>query len=81
MTLMSDLASFYERLRAHDWFYPMTEDPRVHWRGHHAEEDLRREARDDPMREALFHAFKIHYLSRMRGDTNPPRLPTPPTSP
>ena len=55
------LAELWDALASHDWFWPMTDDPRVSACGRGAEERLRSAAVELPGGAELFWAFKGHY--------------------
>ena len=48
---------YWERCRAHDWWYEMSESPASHKAGSAEEDRLRTEASADKKKEEIFQAF------------------------
>jgi hypothetical protein len=58
-----NLIEYYDALESADWFYHMSDDPRVYHSGERHFSRLEAEARTDLKKAALFAAFKMHHYS------------------
>lgn len=58
-----NLHDYWERLNRHDWTFEYSDDSRVYRAGLAAERELARIAGQSSDHQALFKAFRMHYLA------------------
>lgn len=74
------LAEFHDELVAHDWFFAMTDDPKVYRKGREDYQRLRIlaiELGDDA--QGMFRQFNDHYRDIVSGAEKPTPIPPKPT--
>lgn len=72
------LKEYYEDLKAHDWFYHMSDDLRFYQKGQKEFRALVEISLYDVEYTKLFDAFEAHYRAIIQGKKNLPELPESP---
>jgi len=74
---MITLKEYYAMLKAHDWFYMMSDDYKVDRKGRISHNHILELAKTSTEFEKMYDAFSDHYLSVIRGTEKEGLYPLP----